>query len=373
MSAINLSGNASGSGTFTIASPNSNTSYTLSLPEEAGTITTSNSPYSTFRNRIINGDMRIDQRNAGASVTVTDAYTLDRWKFTEDTDGAASVQQVSDAPSGFNNSAKVTVTTADATIGAAQFTLFWQPIEGFNWADLGYGAAGAKTSTLSFWVKSSLTGTFSGALENSAGDRSYIFSYTISAANTWEYKTITIAGDTSGTWVGSTNGIGVKVFFTLTAGTNFQGTPGSWGATRFGATGTTQLMSTLNATWQITGVQLEVGSVATPFERRPYGTELALCQRYYFDSGVTPTGFFGMPIAAANTIAAGIGTFPVEMRAAPTVTFKSNNPEQSGIGSAASTATQIGKQSFSRANRDSGSWSTNGTPVTGAFTANIEL
>jgi hypothetical protein len=267
-----------------------------------------------FRNRIINGDMRIDQRNAGAAVTATDSYTLDRWKISEDTDGAASVQQVSDAPSGFNNSAKVTVTTEDASIGASQFVLFWQPIEGFNWADLGYGAAGAKTSTLSFWAKSSLTGTFSGALESSDGGRSYIFSYTINAANTWEYKTVTIAGDTSGTWVGSTNGIGVKVFFTLTAGATFQGTPGSWGATRFGATGTTQLMSTLNATWQLTGVQLEVGSVATPFERRPYGAELSLCERYFqrLSGAAWATG-------SATTQCGTAVTFKTEMRASPSV------------------------------------------------------
>ena len=279
-----------------------------------------------MRNRIINGDMRIDQRNAGASVTVTDAYTVDRWKFTEDTDGAASVQQVSDAPSGFNNSAKVTVTTADASIGAAQFALFWQPIEGFNWSDLGYGAAGAKTSTLSFWVKSSLTGTFSGALESSDGGRSYIFSYSISSANTWEQKTITIAGDTSGTWVGSTNGIGVKVFFTLTAGANFQGTPGSWGATRFGATGTTQLMSTLNATWQLTGVQLEVGSVATPFERRPYGTELNLCKRYFQTTRGTASSMVGTTgyVPTVVNTAYRIGyELPVTMRTTPSVTLVS--------------------------------------------------
>jgi hypothetical protein len=234
---------------------------------------------SVMRNRIINGAMVIDQRNAGAAVTTADAYTLDRWKFTEDTDGAASVQQISDAPAGFNNSARVTVTTADASIGSSQFTLFWQPVEGFNWADLSFGTANAKSTTLSFWVKSSLTGTFSGSLENADGGRSYIFTYTINSANTWEQKTVTIAGDTTGTWV-TNNGIGVKVFFTLTAGSSFQGTAGSWGTSRFGATGTTQLMSTVNATWQITGVQLEVGTQATSFEYRQYGTELALCQRY---------------------------------------------------------------------------------------------
>lgn len=312
-----------------------------------------------FRNRIINGDMRIDQRNAGAAVTVTDAYTLDRWKFTEDTDGAASVQQVSDAPSGFNNSSKVTVTTADASIGAAQFVLFWQPIEGFNWSDLGYGAAGAKTSTLSFWVKSSLTGTFSGALESSDGGRSYIFSYTISAANTWEQKTVTIAGDTTGTWVGSTNGTGVKVFFTLTAGTNFQGTPGSWGTTRFGATGTTQLMSTLNATWQITGVQLEVGSVATPFERRPYGTELALCQRYFqrLKNTSGSSRYLGMVQAYATTATYGVlARFPTTFRTTPSVAVSSSFGGYYNAASSSASTNQPGSLSSDGQSVQTGDW-----------------
>jgi hypothetical protein len=269
-----------------------------------------------MRNRIINGAMVIDQRNAGAAVTTADAYTLDRWKFTEDTDGAASVQQISDAPAGFNNSARVTVTTADASIGSSQFTLFWQPVEGFNWADLSFGTANAKSTTLSFWVKSSLTGTFSGSLENADGGRSYIFTYTINSANTWEQKTVTIAGDTTGTWV-TNNGIGVKVFFTLTAGSSFQGTAGSWGTSRFGATGTTQLMSTVNATWQITGVQLEVGTQATSFEYRQYGTELALCQRYFETQNFSGVG---ATIAAAAITLYNTINYKVVKRAVPTIT-----------------------------------------------------
>jgi hypothetical protein len=327
MSSINLSGNASGSGTFTIASPNSNTSYTLSLPEEAGTITTSNSPYSTFRNRIINGDMRIDQRNAGASVTINQTaniYVMDRWRCRgESSDGAFTCQQDSDVPSGqgFKNSAKITVTTADASIGASQIYGFQQLLEGFNISDLDWGTAAAKTVTLSFWVRSSLTGTFSGALSNGGLDRSYPFTYTISSANTWEQKTITIVGDTTGTWP-STNATGMRLSFSLGSGSNFLGTAGAWNANNnAGATGETAVIGTLNATWYITGVQLEVGSVATPFERRPYGQELQLCQRYFQSftnaNETQQVGFMAMSYSS-NTIYMPV-TFIQEMRALPTV------------------------------------------------------
>jgi hypothetical protein len=237
-----------------------------------------------MRNRIINGDMRIDQRNAGASVTIPDTetvYTVDRFAVFENTSGALSAQQDSIAPTGFNNSLKITVTTADASIGAAEQAFVRQRIEGFNIADLAWGTASAQPVTLSFWVRSSLTGTFGGALNNGATNRSYPFTYSISAANTWEQKTITVAGDTTGTWL-TTNGIGLQINWSLAAGSDTAGTAGTWvGAARRGVTGQVQVISTLNATWQITGVQLEAGSVATPFERRPYGTELALCQRYY--------------------------------------------------------------------------------------------
>lgn len=238
---------------------------------------------SIMKNRIINGAMVIDQRNAGASVSLSSggAYAVDRWNTYEDTDATVSIQQVADAPAGFVNSLKVTVTTADSSVGATQFCLTRQFIEGYNVADLNWGTADAKTITLSFWAKSSLTGTFGGVLHNSAHNRSYPFTYTISSANTWEQKSITVAGDTSGTWL-TTNGVGMGVEFGLGVGSTYSGTAGSWAAaTYFSATGATNVVSTLNATWQITGVQLEVGSSATGFEYRQYGQELALCQRYY--------------------------------------------------------------------------------------------
>jgi len=236
-----------------------------------------------LKNRIINGDMVIDQRNNGASVTASTsgAYTLDRWYLEEATDGAATVQQVSDGPTGFTNSLKVTVTSTDTSIGASQYFEVDQNIEGFNTADLGFGTASASTITISFWVKSSLTGTFGGSIRNSAANRSYPFSYTINAANTWEKETITIAGDTTGTWIGATNGIGLRLTFALAAGSSLSGTVNTWaGSNLLAPTGSTNLMGTASATWQVTGVQLERNTTATPFEWIPYGTELALCQRY---------------------------------------------------------------------------------------------
>jgi hypothetical protein len=236
----------------------------------------------SFRNRIINGAMVIDQRNAGAAVTATGVYALDRYIPHENTDGAYTVQQVTTAPAGFSYSMKATVTTADTSIGASQNALISQYIEGYNVSDLGYGTANAQTVTLSFWVNSAVTGTFSGSLQNSASDRSYPFSYTINSANTWEYETITIAGDTSGTWIGATNGVGLRVWFALAAGSSLVTTAGAWAAgTYYGATGQANWMATLGNTFYITGVQLEAGTTASPFEYRQYGTELQLCQRYY--------------------------------------------------------------------------------------------
>jgi hypothetical protein len=274
-----------------------------------------------FRNRIINGDMRIDQRNAGAAVTLNgaSAYTVDRWFGEDITDGIFTVQRDSSAPAGFSFSAKVTVTTADASLAATQYAVFTQRIEGFNTADLGWGTANAKTVTLSFWVRSSLTGTFGGVLANSAENYSYPFTYTISVADTWEQKTVTVVGPTAGTWIGATNGKGMIVTFGLGSGSTYVGTAGAWAAAdyRGGATGQTNVMGTLNATFYITGVQLEVGSVATPFERRDYGRELMLCQRYYQKVFLNGNGLIGF----ADTTTASLNMYyaPTTMRGTPTL------------------------------------------------------
>jgi hypothetical protein len=285
-----------------------------------------------FRNRIINGDMRIDQRNAGAAVTVNStgvAYPVDRNGFSGiGSAGVFTAQQDSSAPSSFVNSVKVTVTTAAASYASTDNYLYEQRIEGTNVSDLAWGSASAKTVTLSFWVRSSQTGTFSGALSNSARDRSYPFNYSISVADTWEQKSVTIDGDTSGTWL-TTTGVGIRVLLNLGAGTDRLGTAGAWNGNRnVGATGSVQLMDTLNATWYITGVQLEVGSVATPFERRPYGTELSLCQRYYYKVQATgASSFFGVGYNSSTTVANALTSFPVQMRVAPSAL------EQSGTAS----------------------------------------
>ena len=236
--------------------------------------------FAVGRNRIINGAMEIAQRGTSA-VTATGSYPVDRFPVFYSMDGASSMQQNSSAPAGFINSTKFTTTTADTSLSASQYVLFEQRIEGTNIADLAWGTASAKTVTLSFWVRSSLTGTFGGSLVNNGYNRSYPFTYSISAADTWEQKSITIAGDTTGTWL-TTNGIGIRISWSLGVGSNFQGTANTWaGAEYYGTSGETPVIGTLNATWYITGVQLEAGSVATSFERRSYGQELALCQRYY--------------------------------------------------------------------------------------------
>jgi len=275
-------------------------------------------------NRIINGDMRIDQRNAGAAVTASGSYPVDRFSVFNSTDGAFSSSRSTTAPTGFTNSLYFTTTTADASLAATQFSSALQRIEGFNIADLGWGTANAKTVTLSFWTRSSLTGTFGGSLRNSDTNRSYPFTYTISSANTWEYKTVTIPGDTTGTWL-TDNGLGVSVTFGLGVGSTYSGTAGAWAAANYlSATGATSVIGTLNATWYITGVQLEVGSVATPFERRPYGTELALCQRYYIMDTYTVSGGAQRRFISGGLYSTtqweGVYSFPVEMRAAPTLT-----------------------------------------------------
>jgi hypothetical protein len=271
-----------------------------------------------MRNRIINGDMRIDQRNAGAAVTpVNNGYTLDRWKsgLTQSSKFTAQQDSSANTVAGFTSSIKITSSSAySVTTGDTFF--FDQIIEGFNTADLNWGTANAKTVTLSFWVRSSLTGQFGGAFRNSAADRAYPFSYTISAANTWEQKSITVAGDTSGTWIGATNGTGIELVFDLGSGSTYLATAGTWASGNYiGATGDSSVVGTNGATWYITGVQLEVGSVATPFERRPFGTELSLCQRYYLP---VPSGMaYGRGNGPSGTVCS--LPIPVPLRATPTL------------------------------------------------------
>ena len=239
---------------------------------------------SIMKNRIINGAMVIDQRNAGASIATPNGYTLDRFRVNQTTTGKLTAQQNQGSvtpPVGFSNYLGITSSSA---YSVATGDAYWidQPIEGFNFSDLNWGTANAKTVTLSFQVYSSLTGTFGGSLRNSAANRSYPFSYSVPVANTWTTIPITIAGDTSGTWIGATNGVGVYVGWGLGVGSTYNGTSGAWASANYiSTTGATSVVGTNGATFYITGVQLEVGSSATGFEYVNYQTSLANCQRYY--------------------------------------------------------------------------------------------
>ena len=281
------------------------------------------SPYTGMRNRIINGAMTIDQRNAGASVTPTNGqYLVDRWQAVLSQTSKFSAQQNAGSvtpPIGFTNYLGITSLSA-YSVGASELFLISQLIEGFNTADLAWGTANAQTVTLSFWVRSSLTGTFGGTLQNNALNRNYPFTYTISTANTWEQKSITVVGDTTGTWL-TDNSCGVRLNFGLGCGSSVSGTAGSWSGTSniFSPTGATSVVGTNGATFYITGVQLEKGSVATPFEFRSIGQELGLAQRYCYvtNGSVSVTG----PVVVTNTTTSQRFVFPVPLRASPTATI----------------------------------------------------
>ena len=292
---------------------------------------------SVFRSRIINGGMVIDQRNAGASIAAGDnSFAVDRFAMYHQSGSGSkgNIQQNQGSvtpPAGFTNYLGFTTTSA-YSVAAGDGYAFNQRIEGFNTTDLGWGTANAKTVTLSFWVRSSLTGTFGGAVRNSAANRSYPFTYTISAANTWEYETITIPGDTSGTWL-TTNGLGIQVLWGLGVGSTFSGTAGAWAASAFlSATGATSVVGTNGATFYITGVQLEVGTQATSFEYRQYQQELALCQRYFeksYNTDVAPStstsvgvvGATGVQGATTGSEISAAGFFRVTKRVTPTMSY----------------------------------------------------
>jgi hypothetical protein len=279
-----------------------------------------------IRNRIINGNMAIDQRNAGgATANTINNYTLDRWYAAQSTTGKIIVQQNAGSvtpPVGFTNYLGVTSQSA-YSIGSGDYYGISQRIEGYNIADLGFGTVNAKTVTISFWVRSSLTGTFSGGLLNGTYDRGYPFTYTILSANTWEQKTITIAGDTTGTWAANSSS-GMVVNFSLGVGSTYSGIAGSWVAGNYQAvTGATSVVGTNGATFYITGVQLEKGSVATPFDFRPYNQELFMCQRYYWkvtSNGSNITGF-GSGQFTGSTNCNLIFSYPATMRASPTMSY----------------------------------------------------
>jgi len=359
-----------------------------------------------FRNRIINGDMRIDQRNNGASVGTssgTSGYSLDRWFYENSQTSKFTMQRNAGGvtpPSYFDNYLGVTSSSA-YTVLASDYFHIGQRIEGVNVSDLGWGAIGALSVTLSFWVRSSLTGTFGGAIRNRLGTRSYPFTFTITNANTWEFKTVTIPGDTTGTW-DKDSVSGLQLTFGIGTGSTYLAAAGSWAAGNYiSATGATSVVGTNGATFYLTGVQLEVGSVATPFERRPYGQELALCQRYFCKSSslnVVPVngaayataGMFFSSVAGAYLTTAAYTPFmkfPVTMRTEPaTITIYNTNlpsPSTAGQWSIFSPSggvwynCSVSVQSVTQegwAAALAGSWgSSGGLPLYGAWAASAEL
>ena len=305
------------------------------LPEASGGTGTSTGYYG-FKNRIINGAMVFDQRNAGASVTPTadNTYTLDRWK-TRNGGGAGrfSVIQSSTSAANFPTSVLLTVTTTSAPSGVEIYG-FEQDIEGYNITDFGWGTANAQAVTLSFQVRSSLTGTYCISIRNSAADRSYVAEFTINSANTFETKTITVPAITTGTWL-STNGAGLLFLVCLGSGSTREGTAGSWQSSNIVATSNqVDWINTSSATFYITGVQLEKGSTATSFDYRPYGTELTLCQRYYYRD--TPPGT-GLTVGGNGTCISATQAnvnceFPVPMRDRPTALEQSGTATDYSVG-----------------------------------------
>jgi hypothetical protein len=277
---------------------------------------------SSFKNRIINGAMLIDQRNNGSAVTVNtfNVYSVDRFPL-ETSSGVFTGQQSSVAPANFVRSLLCTVTTTSTMSGSTDLSQFAHNIEGLNVADLGWGTADAKPITLSFWVRSSVVATYSIGFQNSDVNRSYVGTYTINAANTWEYKTITVPGDTTGTWL-TTNGRGLLVRWCFGTGSaRITSSANVWAAGNNIAIASTSnpIMTTLGATFYITGVQLEVGTVATSFDFRSYGTEMMLCQRYYQQHG-----FYGVVGQGQNTDrnSGSYVSFFVPMRTTPTTIAK---------------------------------------------------
>ena len=276
------------------------------------------------KNMVINGDMRISERyGTTATTTTSGGFVIDRYRCEVGSNGSTTQQQVTDAPPGFHNSMKITVTGTDTSISAGEYHYIRHIIEGNNINHLNWGSSNAKTVTLSFWVKSSVTGDHGGSLWNAAFNRSFAFNYAINVANTWEYKSITVPGCPDGTWETGT-GRGINIGFVQVSGSTYTGTPDQWNSAAVADVAPTthvNLLATNGATWYITGIQLEVGRNATDFEHRSYGEELALCQRYYLK---TSNAFGCVYQSGGNNGNVGLGIcFPVDLRVAATNTITS--------------------------------------------------
>jgi hypothetical protein len=330
------------------------------------------------RNLIINGAMTIDQRNSGSSVNLANdkVFAVDRFYWIENSSETPTGQQVTDAPNGFTHSVKITNTSTTTT---PSYTQLVHRIEGNNVSQLYFGNSSAESVTLSFYVKSSLTGQFSASLRNGDSNRSNVSTYTINSANTWERKIITFVGDTTGTWATDTS-VGLNIMFRLddTGGTS---SLNQWTATGDAfASGSVRFMGNASATWQITGVQLEVGEQATPFEHRSYGEELALCQRYYervvYSSTVDydPYGTSGRVLGSGVWYSASTVLADFQFRTTKRATAAVSVPDSSSIlayvgsnGRPSTDATPFDLMTQNNARINAGSWSTNGTLGHGAM------
>lgn len=286
--------------------------------------------YAGNKNLLINGAMRIDQRRnggAGAWTSNFSVHAVDRWFLSNTSSGTITAQQITatDGPAGFGNYQRLTMTVADTNLTAAKNVFYSQNIEAANIASTMFGTSRATAVTLQFWVRSSVAGTYCGRLANKNATRSYVFTYTVNSANTWEYKIVTIPGDIGGTWLVSGNDVGINVLFDLGCGSNLKTTPGSWANGNFTSTTGTAvaLISNAAAVMDITGVQMEIGTVATPFERLHYGAELLLCQRYYQVGDSSHTIWSGM--TTSGTVYYLPQFFKTPMRAAPTISYLNAN------------------------------------------------
>ena len=337
----------------------------------AGTVTSTGTVAmgSSFkRNRIINGNMLIDQRNDGAEITPNSGQFLtDRWVYYSSQASKMIAQQVTDLnPIPFRNSLRM-ITASAVTIGASDFFTVIQNIEGYNISDLRWGKSNAQPVTLSFWVFSSLTGTFGASIRNSGNSRSYPFLYTIVSPSTWTYITVNIPGDTSGTWL-TNSSTGLSVTFGLGVGSTFSGTAGVWASANYNsATGAVSVVGTSAATFYITGVQLEVGTVATPYEMQIYSDQLAQCQRYY-EVGLAVAASY----ALASTSFGAYTTYAVVKRVSPSIAQITNNVIITQANCTATTSTYIGNTSGVLAYRLSASSSLN-IQFSETFGASAEL
>ena len=324
----------------------------------------------TMRNRIINGAMTIAQRATTYSGIGGSAYqTLDRFvldtRINASPTGSYTQAQSTDAPAGFSNSFSVTVSTAGNSLASNSALQFCHFIEGYNVADLGWGTASAQPVTLSFWIKASITGVYSFGLINASYDKSYVANYTVNSANTWEYKTVTIPGPTSGTW-NTTTGRGVQIKWSLGSGSNYvTSSPNTWLNAEYEESSTASasaaFWNTANATWKITGVQLEAGTTATPFEQRLYGTELALCQRYFWKP-TNGIAYLQLPLVGyADTSTTGVfqAVFPTTMRSAPSLSSSGSFQIIPGSNGVSTFAIDYATGDVARINITGSSFSTN--------------